>query len=130
MGWWRIDGPSGHVDWTSRGDDGAVLENHIPGMHSPENHYNGDETVDLLDKVVSTMLDRFTDYAYKDAARKAFLGEPVEPDAIDLIHKQSLEVARQKIERVYKREWGRPAYDEELRGTFEFCTAFIQQKSK
>jgi hypothetical protein len=75
------------------------------------------------------MLDRFTDAEYKNAARAAFLGEPVEPNALDLIHKQSLEVARQKIERVYKREWGRPAYDEELRGTFEFCTAFIQQKN-
>jgi hypothetical protein len=130
MGWWRIEGPSGRIEWSSRGENGAVLENHIPGKNSPENYYNGDEPADVLDKVIGGMLDRLTNPAYKEAARNAFLGAPVDAETIDLIHKQSLEVARQKIFRVYKREWQREPYDEELLGLFEFCTAFIEQKSE
>jgi hypothetical protein len=128
MGWWRIEGPSGRIEWSSRGKNGAVLENYIPGKTSPENYYNGDEPADILDKVVGTMLDRLTDPAYKETARKAFLGTPVDAETIDLVHKQSLETARNKIARVYKREWQRDPYDEELCGIFEFCTAFIEQK--
>jgi len=50
------------------------------------------------------------------------------PEILDLIHKQSLESARRKIESVYQREWKRMPYPEELNGIFEFCTAFIEQK--
>ena len=128
MAWWRIDGPSGQILWSSRGKSGAVLANYIPGKTSPENYYNGDEPADILDKVVGTMLDRLTEPGYKEAAKNAFLGGPVDADTIDLIHKQSLEAARNKIARVYRREWQRNPYDEELYGIFEFCTAFIEQK--
>lgn len=126
MGWWRIDGPSGHIDWASRGSDGAVLANHIPGKDSPENYYNGDEPADILDKAVNTMLDRLTVPEYKAAAKKAFLGESADDGVLDFVHKQSLMSARQKIDRTYKREWNRPPYIEELQGMFEFCTAFIR----
>jgi hypothetical protein len=126
MGWWRIDGPSGHIDWSSRGSDGAVLCNHIPGKDSPENYYNGDEPADILDKVVNMMLDRLTMPEYKAAAQKAFMGKSDDANVLDFIHKQSLISARQKIERTYKREWHREPYSEELQGLFEFCTAFIQ----
>jgi hypothetical protein len=130
MGWWRIDGPTGGINWASRGADGAVLENHTPGKDSPENYYNGDEPTDILDKVLSTMLDKLTSHEYKEATRRAFLGEGVGDTEIDLIHKQSLERARQRIERTYKREWGREPYPEELQGIFGFCTAFIQTISR
>lgn len=130
MGWWRIDGPTGGINWSSRGADGAVLENYSPGKDSPENYYNGDEPADILDKVISTMLDKLTSHEYMDAAKRAFLGEGVSDSEIDLIHKQSLEAARERIERAYKREWGRDAYPEELQGIFAFCTAFIQAVSK
>lgn len=130
MGWWRIDGATGGINWSSRGSDGAVLENHMPGKDSPENYYNGDEPADILDKVVGTMLDKLTDPSYKDAVQRAFMGEPVLDDEIDLIHKQLLERARQRIERTYQREWGRAPYVEELQGIFGFCTAFIQSAAK
>lgn len=130
MGWWRIDGPTGGVNWSSRGADGAVLENYSPGKDSPENYYNGDEPADILDKVISTMLERLTSDEYKSAARRAFLGEGVSDNEIDLIHKQSLESARERIERVYRREWDREPYPEEMQGIFEFCTAFIQPISR
>lgn len=130
MGWWRIDGPTGEINWASRGENGAILENHTPGKDSPENYYNGDEPADILDKVVGTMLEKLTSQEYKDAARRAFLGEGVSDTEIDLIHKQSLERARQRIERTYQREWGRPPYPEELQGIFGFCTAFIQPITK
>jgi hypothetical protein len=126
MGWWRIEGSSGLIDWASRGANGAVLENYIPGLHSAENNYNGDEVADILDKVISTMTDRLTDPEYRANAQQAFLGLLDTDDAIDFVHKQSLDAARQKIERVYQREWQRNAYPEELRGLFEFCTAFIK----
>jgi hypothetical protein len=127
MGWWRIEGPSGGIEWSSRGADGAVLANHIPGRHSPENYYNGDEPADILDKVINTMLERLTNPEYKSAARAVFLGEPDTEDVLDLIHKQSLVKARQSIDRTYQREWGRQPYAEELQGIFEFSTAFIQK---
>lgn len=125
MGWWQIDGETGGINWSSRGSNGAVLCNHIPGKDSPENYYNGDEPADILDKVINTMLDRLVNPAYKNAARKAFLGQKVDEEEIDLIHKQSLENARQRITRTYKRAWSRDPYIEELSGIFEFCTAFI-----
>jgi hypothetical protein len=130
MGWWRIDGTTGRVAWSSRGADGAILDNHIPGVHSGENHYNGDEVTDILDKAISTMCDRFTitNVNYKAAAKNVFLSNPVADTDIDFVHKKALEDARQKIERVYKREWQRNAYPEELQSLFEFCTAFIGVK--
>jgi hypothetical protein len=128
MGWWRIDGNSGQINWSSQSTGGATLLNHIPGKHSSENYYNGDEPADVLDKVVSTFLDKMTDAGYKAAAKTAFTGEADAPEELDLIHKQSLEHARQKIAEIYQREWRREPYPEELRGIFEFCTAFIQQK--
>ena len=130
MGWWRIEGSTGGITWDSRGEDGAILANHIPGKDSAENYYNGDEPADILDKVISTMLEKLSNPEYKDAARRAFLGEGVSDTEIDLIHKQSLETARNRIERTYKREWGREPYPEELSGTFEFCTAFIGATSR
>jgi len=129
MGWWRIDGPSGGINWSKTKNGSAVLLNHIPGRHSPENYYNGDEPADVLDKVVSTFLDKLTVAEYKAAAKNAFTGEAEVPEILDLIHKQSLESARQKIEIIYKREWKRMPYPEELHGIFEFCTAFIAQKA-
>jgi hypothetical protein len=128
MGWWRIDGPSGQINWSKQDDGNAMLLNHIPGKHSPENYYNGDEPADVLDKVVSTFLDKMTDAGYKAAAKAAFTGESDVPEILDLIHKQSLENARRRIEKVYQREWKRMPYPEELNGIFEFCTAFIVQK--
>lgn len=130
MGWWRIEGATGGITWDSRGEDGAILTNHIPGKDSPENYYNGDEPADILDKVISTMLEKLTSVEYRGAARRAFLGEGVSDTEIDLIHKQSLEVARTRIERAYKREWDREPYPEELSAIFEFCTAFIQPVAK
>jgi len=128
MGWWRIDGPTGGIEWSKQENGLAMLLNHIPGKHSSENHYNGDEPTDILDKVVGTFLDRLTDSEYKAAAKNAFLGEADVPEVLDLIHKQSLIHARQKIDKVYLREWKREPYPEELHGIFEFCTAFIEQK--
>ena len=128
MGWWRIDGPAGGIDWSKQESGGATLFNYIPGKHSPENHYNGDEPADILDKVVSTFLDKLPNVEYKAAAKTAFTGEGEVPEILDLIHRQSLESARHKIEKVYQREWRRMPYPEELNGIFEFCTAFIGQK--
>lgn len=130
MGWWRIEGSAGEITWDSRGEDGAILANHIPGKDSPENYYNGDEPADILDKVISTMLEKLTSHDYKDAARRAFLGEGVSDTEIDFVHRQSLETARNRIDRAYKREWGRDPYPEELSGIFEFCTAFISPIAK
>jgi hypothetical protein len=127
MGWWRVEGPSGHVDWSSRAENGAILCNRVPGKDSPENYYNGDEVADILDKVVNTMLDRLTTLEYRLSARQAFLGDGDE-EMLDLIDKQLLVSARNKITRTYKREWGREPYPEELQAIFEFCTAFIQKK--
>lgn len=129
MGWWRISGPSGQIDWAKQPNGSATLLNYIPGKHSPENHYNGDEVADILDKVVCTFLDKLTDSGYKAAAKNAFLGETPVPEILDLIHKQSLICARQKIEKVYEREWKRKPYPEELHGIFEFCSAFIEQRT-
>jgi hypothetical protein len=130
MGWWRIESVSGSPKWSaapSNSKDGAFLMNHIPGKDSPENHYNGDEPVDILDKVVNLCIERLTSPEYKQAAKNAFLGIAENTDALDAIHKQLLESARQKIARVYKREWGREPYAEELQGIFEFSTGFIRQ---
>lgn len=125
MGWWRIEGPTGGITWDSRGPDGAILANHVPGKDSAENYYNGDEPADILDKVLSTTIDRLSEVDYHDAVRRAFLGEGVSDTEIDLIHKQSLEMARERINKTYNREWGRDPCPEELSGLFEFCTAFI-----
>jgi hypothetical protein len=125
MSWWQIDGETGGINWSSRGPDGAVLCNQIPGKAPRENYYNGDEPADILDKVINTMIDKLIDPEYKNAARNAFLGQPVDDLEIDLIHKQSLENACRRITRVYERAWSREPYFEELAGVFEFCTAFI-----
>jgi hypothetical protein len=131
MGWWRIDGPNGRINWEkSERANWAVLHNCIPGREPEENYYNGDEPADILDKVVSPIIERLTDPEYKKEAKNAFLGAAANADVIDLIHKQSLEAAKQKISRVYQREWGRQPYTEELEGIFEFCTAFIQRAAK
>jgi hypothetical protein len=127
MGWWRIDGASGGISWSAREKGGAILANHIPGKDTAENYYGGDEPADILDKVISTCIERLTNPEYKAAAKNAFLGNPENTELLDLIHKQSLERARQRIEKVYMREWRRTAYPEELNGLFEFCTAFIRQ---
>lgn len=130
MGWWRIDGANGAPHWNaapSNSRDGAFLVNYIPGKDSPENYYNGDEPVDILDKVVNLCIERLTSPEYKQASKNAFLGIAENTDALDVIHKQLLESARHKITRVYKREWGREPYAEELQGIFEFSTGFIRQ---
>ena len=131
MGWWRINGSSGQINW-DKSDKGkwAELHNGVPGKDPAENYYNGDEPADILDKVISTLLDKLTTPEYRQAAKNAFIGAPVDLDVIDLIHKQSLEDARNKINRTYAREWGRQPYPEELEGIFEFCTAFIQRAAK
>jgi len=130
MGWWRIEGASGGINWSAQpgnSRDGATLVNYIPGKDSPENYYNGDEPADILDKVINTFIERLTTSEYRQAAKNAFLAVKENTDALDMIHKQSLELARQKIIRVYQREWRRDPYPEELQGLFEFCTGFIRQ---
>lgn len=131
MGWWRIDGATGAPNWNAapkHSRDGAFLQNCVPGRDSAENHYNGDEPSDILDKVLNTFIERLPDREYRQAAKNAFLGVNADDATpLDMIHAQSLEQARRKITLVYKREWRRDPYPEELQGIFEFCTGFIRQ---
>lgn len=131
MGWWRIEGPSGRINWENIGrDKWAILHNCMPALETNENYYNGDEPTDILDKVVNPIIGLLTADEYRTAAKNAFLGLEVAETDIDLVHKQSLQRAQQKIRDVYMREWGRHPYAEELEGIFEFCTAFVQQNAK
>lgn len=128
MGWWQIDGPSGGVVWSNRDGDPScgVLFNYSPGKAHSGRLYNGDEPADILDAALNTLADKLTDPAYLAEARYIFLGAKATPIFVDGDDKKLLHNARQKIIRVYKREWGRKPRDVELSAIFEFCTCFLR----
>lgn len=126
MAWWVIDGPGGYVSWTPCADERPTVLNKIPGRDSPNARYNGDEPVELLDKFIAKIADKMQDAAYLEEIRLGIAGFPVDTNVISDEVGFELYRVREKIARVYVREWGRPPYEDELRGLFNFCTQPFQ----
>ena len=53
MGWWKIN-DGGQMDWEH--DTDSNLINAIPGKHTPENHYSGDEPADIMDQALEDIV--------------------------------------------------------------------------
>lgn len=127
MGWWRISGPSGHINWSAGfNGENAVLFNCIPGRDDPMQMYSGDEPADILDKVVRNIEEKLRDETYRVAARSVFLRQPGEHPAVPGDEQEMLNNANQQISEVYQREWNRAPTPAELSAVFEFCTSFVQ----
>ena len=47
MGWWRIDRETGGIGGQPAGEDSRLV-NALPGVHSPEHYFNGDEPADVM----------------------------------------------------------------------------------
>lgn len=57
MGWWKIN-ETGGIDWDempSGNDDTTGLVNAIPGRDTLEDHYNGDEPADVMERALSEL---------------------------------------------------------------------------
>lgn len=129
MAWWVIDGPGGYVSWTPCADERPTVLNKIPGRDSPNARYNGDEPVELLDGFIAKISDKMQDAAYLEEIRLGIAGFPVDPDIVSEDVELALHSVREKIARVYVREWGRQPYEDELHGLFNFCTQPFQLKN-
>lgn len=127
MGWWRIDGPDGRINWSaSRRNDGAILFNCIPSRNDSGLLYNGDEPADILGTAIRNIETNLRDTDYFKEAKACFLGKTANTDRVDASTISELQQAREKIIAVYVREWRRPPTPCELMATFEFCTSFCK----
>ena len=127
MGWWRINGPRGHINWSAGfNGENATLFNCIPGRDNPMQMYNGDEPADILDEVVKAIGERLRDDTYRLAVRSVFLKQPGEHPAVTCDEQEMLNNANHQINEVYQREWQRAPMQAELSAVFEFCTSFVQ----
>jgi hypothetical protein len=130
MGWWRISGPSGHINWSAGyNGENATLFNCIPGRDDPMQMYSGDEPADILDAAVKQIEAELHDDAYRAAVRAVFLRQPgahKEHEEIPAATKEMLKNAKKQIEDVYQREWNRAPTPAELSAVFEFCTSFLK----
>jgi hypothetical protein len=125
MGWWRIDGPSGQINWSAGFNGGnAVLFNCVPGRDDPAQLYNGDEPADILDAAIKNITELLQDPSCKEAAKKAFTQLFCENEKITEEIQEQLREANKKINEVYQREWRRAPTPAELSAVFEFCTSF------
>lgn len=129
MGWWKINGPSGHINWSAGNKNPeAALFNCIPGRDDPGQMYNGDEPADILDATLRIVEKQLYDAQYRAEAKAAFLTQNDEKMrvALDDETNMALKNANAQITNVYQREWRRDPTLAELSGVFEFCTSFIR----
>ena len=133
MGWWAVQPPDGGIRWSTinvqrsgaaNGKTKVVLLNKIPGRDPPDDYYNGDEPADLLDNffdVVRSELDFSNDLAV-NALKAQFVRGEISIDLIPENVRERLDNTKARVNRTYKREWGREAVPEELDALFNFCT--------
>lgn len=127
MGWWKISGPSGHINWSAgKNNDGAMLFNCIPGRDDPGQMYNGDEPADILDSALRSVEEKLYDNIYLSEAKSSFLRQTVNFEQLDADTDMALKDANEQITSVYQREWRRLPTPAELSAVFEFCTSFVQ----
>jgi hypothetical protein len=126
MGWWKISGPSGHINWSAGiKNEGAKLFNCIPGRDDPAQLYNGDEPADILDAVVKNITTRLQDVNYRAEAKHAFVQQDFECVTLEKDDYCALQRASVQISDVYQREWRRSPTPAELSAVFEFCTSVL-----
>lgn len=127
MGWWRINGHDGHINWSASSRNGsAILFNCIPGRDDTTQLYNGDEPADILDAAIKSIEKNLHVTSYFNEAKATFLGFATETNEVDESTKTGLQQANEKIANVYMREWRRPPTPAELSAIFEFCTSFCK----
>ena len=124
ISWWIVDGPEGYVNWSPSYKAGAraVIPNRSGLFHTPDNLYNGDEVVALLDKFLIEVREQMTDAVFVEKLRKAFADGNVMPENLSDELRERLSTTRHEIHRVYRREWRRNACREELYALFSYCT--------
>ena len=128
MGWWRINGPSGHINWSAGWDkNNAFLFNCIPGRDDQDQLYNGDEPADVLDAVINRLETQMQSTSYRVEAKSVFTGRVCEICELTADDQDALLSAREKINQIYEREWQRQPAPAEVSAVFEFCTSRFTQ---
>ena len=125
MGWWKINGCNGGIDWEAPCTIGNLV-NAIPGTSTPENHYNGDEPADLVGFTINAMLKRckITKRKLPVMISEEQLTQVLLGNLEDyVIAKKTIELRRQmwaKLRRIYKKTWRREMYPEEVEAVVRF----------
>lgn len=122
MSWWIVDG-GGYVNWSPvRRGVGAVVLNKSAMFHTPKALYNGDEAVALFDKFLPEVREQMADPDFAARLRTAFAEPPKAASNVNNDLCAKLDAVRDKIHRVYRREWNRNACKDELYALFNYCT--------
>ena len=133
MGWWKINGPGGGIDWDAPCEGNLV--NAIPGQSTVENHYNGDEPADIVDDAVEELRKslRLSERRLREIGGEevaAFLMSPNRDymGGVRIGDKQRRIVLAMciKVRECYEKAWGRPPYPEEVAAVVSFCTGGLE----
>ena len=110
MGWWKISGPAGGIDWTHNASTGCVTA--IPGKDSTENYYNGDGPADEM----TQLLDFLAKRVGKRFVRKIVVGGKSTPEI-----EKAVKSTWERIELLCVEAFGRQPYPEEREAIINFC---------
>jgi len=132
MAWWSIQPPYGGVKWTAldsaathknKPGTKAVLLNKMPGRANASGLYNGDEVADIVDNLLKKLY----------AATLAIDHEAIEVEFISAAENSTMSAdmraqiatAREAVNRVYRREWGRLPQHDELHALWQLCASDV-----